>query len=80
MNDEAVVGRAVAAAGLDPDRLLATAMERGPGEMLETALAAFDPDECPGVPVWVVDGQRFWGKDRVDWLAADVRERSGTAS
>ena len=73
VNDAAVVGRAAVAAGLDSDRLLAAAMERGPGEMLETALAAFDRDECPGVPVWVVDGQRFWGKDRVEWLAKHVR-------
>ncbi len=23
---------------------------------------------------WIVVGKRYWGKDRVDWLAARVRE------
>lgn len=80
VNEATVVRRAAAEAGLDPDQLLAAAMERGPGDMLEASLAAFDRDACPGVPTWVVDGARFWGKDRVDWLAAHVRERIGAAS
>jgi 2-hydroxychromene-2-carboxylate isomerase len=47
----AVVGRAAAAAGLEPDRLLSSAMERGPAEMLDQALQAFDRDDGPRVPV-----------------------------
>jgi 2-hydroxychromene-2-carboxylate isomerase len=77
VNEPTVVGRAAVAAGLDAERLLAAAMERGPGEMLEQALHAFDRDQCPGVPVWILDGERFWGKDRVDWLVARIRERLG---
>jgi len=77
VNDAAVVGRAAAVAGLDPERHLAAAMGPGPGDMLQAALTAFDRDECPGVPVWVVDQERFWGKDRVDWLAARVRALAG---
>jgi len=79
VNDPTVVGRAAVAAGLDPDRLLASAMERGPADMLDHALQAFDRDGCPGVPTWVVDGATFWGKDRVDWLADHVRGRRGAA-
>jgi 2-hydroxychromene-2-carboxylate isomerase len=77
VNEPAVVGRAAVAAGLDAERVLAAAMERGPGDMLGEALQAFDRDACPGVPVWVLDGERFWGKDRVDWLVARIRERLG---
>lgn len=77
VNEPAVVGRAAVAAGLDAERLLAAAMERGPAEMLDQALQAFDRDGCPGVPTWVVDDVVFWGKDRVDWLADYVRERLG---
>jgi 2-hydroxychromene-2-carboxylate isomerase len=77
VNDEEVVRRAAATAGLDPDRHLAAAMAEGPGDMVRAALDAFDRDECPGVPTWVVAGERFWGKDRVDWLAARVRELAG---
>ncbi|HXJ35519.1 MAG TPA: DsbA family protein [Candidatus Eisenbacteria bacterium] len=77
VNDEEVVRRAAATAGLDPDRHLAAAMAEGPGDMVRAALDAFDRDECPGVPTWVVASERFWGKDRVDWLAARVRELAG---
>lgn len=77
VNEPGVVRRAAVAAGLDAERLLAAAMERGPGEMLEQALHAFDRDGCPGVPTWVLDGERFWGKDRVDWLVARIGERTG---
>ncbi len=77
VNEPAVVRRAAVVAGLDAERLLAAAMEPGPGDMLEQALHAFDRDRCPGVPTWVLDDERFWGKDRVDWLVARVRERTG---
>jgi 2-hydroxychromene-2-carboxylate isomerase len=69
----AVVGRAAAAAGLEPDRLLSSAMERGPAEMLDQARQAFDRDAGPGVPTRVVDDAGFQGKDRVDWPADHVR-------
>lgn len=35
--------------------------------------SAFDRDRCPGVPTWVVNGERFWGKDRVELLAERIR-------
>jgi hypothetical protein len=48
-------------------------MERGPGEMLEAALAACDRDRCPGVPVRVLDGEAPRDEERVEWLAARMR-------
>ena len=42
--------------------------------MLAASLQALDNAGCPGVPTWVVNGERFWGKDRVEWLVARVRE------
>jgi 2-hydroxychromene-2-carboxylate isomerase len=62
----AVVGRAAAAAGSSPIALPSSAMERGPAEMLDQALQAFDRDDRPGVPTWVVN--------------ADVRDRLGATS
>jgi 2-hydroxychromene-2-carboxylate isomerase len=72
VNDESVVRDAIATAGLDPDQFLARALEPDTKRTLEDALAAFDRDACPGVPTWVVNGERFWGKDRVDWLVERV--------
>ena len=36
------------------------------------AAGAFERDAAPGVPTWVVNGKRFWGKDRVEWLVEEV--------
>ena len=73
VNEEVVVREAAVSAGLDPDELLARALRDDNKRAVDDALAAFDRDGCPGVPTWVVDGERFWGKDRVDWLAEKVR-------
>jgi|SRR6202158_4354529 len=73
VNDEDVVRRAVAAAGLDTHDLLTRAMRDDTKGTLDAALAAFDAAACPGVPTWVVNGQRFWGKDRITWLVDSVR-------
>lgn len=75
VNEEHVVRAAASTAGLDPDHLLAGARDPETGRRLEAALAAFDRDACPGVPTWVVDGERFWGKDRVEWLVECVERR-----
>jgi len=75
VNEDAVVRDAASAAGLDPDTLLRGAHAAETKRTLDAALAAFDRDACPGVPTWVVEGERFWGKDRVDWLVAAVRTR-----
>ena len=48
--------------------LLTRALGDDAKHALDAALSAFDADGCPGVPTWVVNDERFWGKDRVDWL------------
>jgi 2-hydroxychromene-2-carboxylate isomerase len=73
VNEESVVRHAATAAGLDPDALLQRALQGDMKRVLDAALAAFDREACPGIPTWVVEGERFFGKDRVDWLEAKVR-------
>jgi len=73
VNDEEVVRRACETAGLDPDSAIRRAWEPEPGRLLAEALAAFDRLACPGTPTFVVEGERFWGKDRVDWMADAAR-------
>jgi 2-hydroxychromene-2-carboxylate isomerase len=74
VNEESVVRDLAAEAGLDPDETVARARSEETRVALECALADFDRDACPGLPTWVVAGERFWGKDRVDWMAERVRE------
>ena len=71
---------AASRAGLDGERLLAEARGERPGEEARAALAEFDRLGCPGVPTFVVDGKRFFGKDRVEFLLQDIawpRGRTG---
>jgi 2-hydroxychromene-2-carboxylate isomerase len=72
VNDEDVVRAAAHAAALDADALIARAMGEEAGAAARAALAAFDRDEMPGVPTWTVDGKRFWGKDRIEWLVREL--------
>ncbi len=73
VNEEAVIRKAVANAGLDPDEILRRALGPETKLAVETALQAFDREEIPGVPTWIVNGKRFWGKDRVEWLVREVQ-------
>jgi 2-hydroxychromene-2-carboxylate isomerase len=74
VNEESVVSALAAEVGLDPDETLARARSQETKDSLDAALAGYDRDHCPGLPTWVVAGERYWGKDRVDWLADRVRE------
>jgi 2-hydroxychromene-2-carboxylate isomerase len=47
--------------------------EPGPAEEVRSALAEFERLQCPGVPTVLVNGRRFFGKDRVDWVAEICR-------
>jgi 2-hydroxychromene-2-carboxylate isomerase len=73
VNEERIVRRMASGAGLDPDFLIARALQDDTRHMLDVSLAAFERDRCPGVPTWVLTGERFWGKDRVEWLVERVK-------
>jgi 2-hydroxychromene-2-carboxylate isomerase len=48
-------------------------------QAVEAALAGFERDGCPGVPTRVVNNERFWGKNGVEWLAAALGASASTA-
>jgi 2-hydroxychromene-2-carboxylate isomerase len=54
--------------GLDADGFKRYALHEGPRE-LEDAFATGDRDGVFGVPTLIVDGEPFWGNDRVEWVA-----------
>jgi 2-hydroxychromene-2-carboxylate isomerase len=78
VNEPDTIRWAAAAAGLDPEWLLAAAEGSGPGDEARRSLEDFDRIGAPGVPTFVLDGARFFGKDRVDWVldACDTRPAS----
>ena len=53
--------------------------EPGPGEQAREALAEFERLRCRGVPTIVVNGQRYFRKDRVDWAIDACRASSRPA-
>ena len=77
VNDEAVVRSVLLNCGLDPDVTMKGALSAETKATLDESLAAFLRDRGPGLPTWIVAGERFWGKDRADWLAERVRQLCG---
>ena len=62
--------------GIDGEELLAACVGAQPGALALAALDAFDEAQCPGVPTATVNGERFLGKDRVDWVVDRCRQAS----
>ncbi|WP_262985868.1 DsbA family protein [Nostoc sp. 'Peltigera membranacea cyanobiont' 232] len=62
--------------GLNGDRILELIHGEAAKEAAVAALAKYEQFGCPGVPTWVVEGERFWGKDRVDWVVEKVKKLS----
>ena len=67
VNEPETIRWAAQHADIDPDDLMARLAEPGPVGEARAALAEFERLRCPGVPTVVVNGQRYFGKDRVDW-------------
>ena len=76
VNEPATIGWAAERAGLDPKHLMAALNEPGPAAKMRSALEEFERLQCPGVPTVIVDGRRFFGKDRVDWVADFCRAQA----
>ena len=57
----------VAEVGLDAVEFLRYA-DSGARASLEACFAEADRDKIFGVPTFVVDGEPFWGEDRVEWV------------
>jgi len=74
VNEEAVVREAATRVGLDADGLLERALREEAGLRVRTSLAEFDAAQCPGIPCFVFQGQRFWGKDRIADLVEALQE------
>ncbi|HJQ60957.1 MAG TPA: DsbA family protein [Vineibacter sp.] len=70
VNEPDTIRRAASRAGVDGEQLLQSLRAAAIGAEVRAALAEFEHLKCPGVPTFTVDGQRFFGKDRIEWLLA----------
>ncbi len=57
----------VAEVGLDPAEFLRYA-DSGARADLDACFAETDRDKVFGVPTFIVDGEPFWGEDRIEWV------------
>ena len=82
VNDESVIRDVAQSVGLDANHLLKRVLDEEVERAVQEALDTFDRDQVPGVPTWVVNGKRFWGKDRVEWMVQEVNRllREGLAN
>ncbi|RYY17601.1 MAG: 2-hydroxychromene-2-carboxylate isomerase [Alphaproteobacteria bacterium] len=66
--DPATLAPLIAAAGLDPDALLALAPDPAWADCRTADTQAALARGVFGAPTYVVDGEIFWGQDRLDFL------------
>jgi 2-hydroxychromene-2-carboxylate isomerase len=68
MNDPAVVGGVLQAAGFDPEALLALASDPEVKDRLKSDTQDAVARGVFGAPTFFVDGQMYWGQDRLDFV------------
>ena len=60
-------------AGLDRAEFLAALDDETYAKMIEQSNTDAETDGVFGFPFFIVDGERFWGNDRIEWLVAKLR-------
>ena len=68
MNDPAVVGAVLKAAGFDPEKLLALTADPEVKERLKALTQEAVARGVFGAPTCFVDGNMYWGQDRLDFV------------
>lgn len=68
LNDPAVVGAVLKAAGFDPAALLALTQDPAVKEQLKTVTQEAIDRGVFGAPTFFVGDQMFWGQDRLDFV------------
>jgi 2-hydroxychromene-2-carboxylate isomerase len=71
------IGAAAEAAGLDPADGVSAAEDPRWREVLRAGFGKMREDRAFGVPTFVVDGERFWGNDRLEWVLRLLAEKRG---
>jgi 2-hydroxychromene-2-carboxylate isomerase len=67
VEDRAAIAGTIAEVGLDSTEFLRY-VDTDPRAELDACFAEADRDQIFGVPTFVVDGEPFWGEDRIEWV------------
>lgn len=74
IGDREVLADCAAKAGLSRTEFLEALTTRRYHDEVPKALMMCLQDKIFGVPIFVVDGKRFWGNDRLEFLAAALKK------
>jgi 2-hydroxychromene-2-carboxylate isomerase len=75
--DRTVLAACASGAGLASDEYLAALDGKRYHGEIASGLVLCLQERIFGVPIFVVDGKRFWGNDRVDFLIEELRSPQG---
>jgi 2-hydroxychromene-2-carboxylate isomerase len=76
MNDPAVVAAVLQQAGFEPQALMALAAEPEVKEQLKAATQEAVARGVFGAPTFFVDGQMYWGQDRLDFVKQALGDKA----
>ena len=80
LGDDAVIARCAAECGLDTAAVVAAQCEQALQERVVLGMIrGVQEDGLFGVPLFVWQGERFWGNDRVEWLLRRIDESRGAS-
>jgi len=72
VSEIAVLRDAAEAAGWDPERAEAGAVDPAMSEAVRAQRALIEEDQVFGIPFFVVNGQKYWGQDRIPMMLEDL--------
>jgi 2-hydroxychromene-2-carboxylate isomerase len=67
VEDRGAIGAVMSEIGLDPEAFARYAEAEAQRE-LDACFAEADRDGVFGVPTFIVEGEPFWGEDRIEWV------------
>lgn len=73
IGDREVLADCALKAGLSRDEFLQALASKRYHEEVPKTLRLCMQDKIFGVPIFIVDGKRFWGNDRIDFLIEELR-------
>jgi len=72
IGNDAVLATVAGSVGLDRDEFVAALDDPAFDAALDSSNKDAEADEVFGFPFYIVDGKRFWGNDRLEWLAREL--------